>query len=326
VAALLLLLQLASQLPVSHSWVTGILRSPAGPSSGQQQRRRRDESDSADSAAATKEATKRLRVRTTTAEDIPAIAEMLSVASVSASKQHAGWNWKAKMDQMWAKSDLEGLLSRRLEAVEEGKKALARTQKLVAQAGDGVADDFDDLDLLRAMWTSNGKLQNLIERASQDTGEDNVWRNHNMAVPPQDRSWLNHLQISVVDDRTGAIVGFCEVAMLSNPVVDDDNVFSPAITNLATAPEWRRRGIASRLLSTAERFVRQRWTGTDSLGLFVEKENEAAMGLYRKFGYETTVTCEGDDRLGDMFYMTRQLVPRDASQQKLQKREEVTVE
>ena len=45
------------------------------------------------------------------------------------------------------------------------------------------------------------------------------------------------------------------------------------------------------------------------MGLYVEKENHAALELYQSLGYETTVSCEGGDFLGEMWYMTRNLRP-----------------
>jgi ribosomal protein S18 acetylase RimI-like enzyme len=103
-------------------------------------------------------------------------------------------------------------------------------------------------------------------------------------------------------------MGFCEVAVLWNPV---KKVYSPAIANLATAPAWRRRGVATRLLRTASRFVSIHWSkdskSSPTLGLFVEKENAAALALYEKLGFATSATSDGGDSLGDMWYMTKDL-------------------
>jgi len=138
------------------------------------------------------------------------------------------------------------------------------------------------------------------------------------------------------DGKTNDVVaGFCEIAMLSNPILCHDHTedcvistsnsigdadtnsynnnqyyyYSPAITNLAVSPKHRRRGIARRLLARAERYVKTQW-GAESLGLYVEKTNTAALTLYQNCGFVPTITCcSGDgNRLGEMWYMRKMLV------------------
>jgi ribosomal protein S18 acetylase RimI-like enzyme len=237
----------------------------------------------------------RIQIRSTQESDLTAIATMLSTASVPES---AAWNWKTNIDQLWAKNDIELLLRGRLTAIQEGKKASIR-----------IPESQDDYD---SWWTSSDRFRNCIATASTETGEDNVWRHHNLSVPPRDSSWLNHLQMTALIDQQ--VVGFCEVAMLSNPLLQHEqqecilNSFSPAITNLATSREHRRKGIATRLLSSAQRFARQQWC-TEQLGLYVEKDNDAALSLYLKMGFEPKESCDGGEHLGPMFYMSNDLQP-----------------
>lgn len=241
-----------------------------------------------------------VRIRKTQASDIPEIVQILSTASVAAAKSDpatsTSFNWKSKMNQLWAKADLESLLSVRLEAIEEGQKVLTRYQPLLK------SPEVTEADRLRVLWNTD-RFRTRVVRASKETGEDNLWRTHNMALPPPTGSWLQHLQMTAEHVPSGEVVGFCEVAMLSNPL---QSSFSPAITNLATASSWRRQGIATRLLQSAARFVRQEWQA-DALGLFVEKDNEAALSLYESVDFETTITCDGGEQLGEMWYMTRDL-------------------
>jgi ribosomal protein S18 acetylase RimI-like enzyme len=302
----------------------------------------------------------KIRIRTSQDSDIKSIAEMLSTASVSNNNNNknsgGGWssstlplttiNWKVKMDQLWAKADIEALLRARLEAIQEGKRAVARVSDLFSTSSSSYdeIEMYDDLaavattatssikkDQLYLMWKTNQRLRQCIQRASRETGEDNIWKRHDFATPPLDASWLNHLQMSAIDVESGGqVVGFCEVAMLSNPTSstllsvvendDDDNdelccdvsssssmlLFAPAITNLVTALSHRRRGIASRLLRRAERFVQRKW-GYTCLGLYVEKENQAAVALYQSLGYQPVTTCHGGDQLGELWYMVREL-------------------
>lgn len=306
-----------------------------------------------------------IRLRTTVASDLPLVAKMLSTAAVASSSSRnnshnntanhyhgdvgvtgSGWwgQWKARLDQHLAQGDIESLLRGRLQALEEGRKAYRRllvaTGTTSASAHVAILGEDDSKALLRVLWAYSDRLRQSIAQASTRTGEDNVWRRHNFALPPPDTSWFYHVQITAEDIRSGQVVGFCEVAMLSNPVLfqqqqqkpsnrvnkpnykipentrrdstavviaarteargsqgrngssgcdDEDDVvivaaFSPAITNLATAPEWQRRGIATRLLRFAERFVKWQWKSSQ-LGLYVSPNNLAALALYQNRGY-----------------------------------------
>lgn len=53
--------------------------------------------------------------------------------------------------------------------------------------------------------------------------------------------------------------------------------------NIAVAPEWRRRGIARRLLDAVVDAMRER--GVRELYLEVRVSNHAAQGLYRQFAF-----------------------------------------
>ena len=57
---------------------------------------------------------------------------------------------------------------------------------------------------------------------------------------------------------------------------------------LATAPELRRRGVATALLTAAERRAREE--GFPSLALETETTNDAAQALYRGLGFQATET------------------------------------
>jgi len=56
------------------------------------------------------------------------------------------------------------------------------------------------------------------------------------------------------------------------------------ISNVAVAPEYRKNGIATGLLKQVERQVFA--AGLSSLTLEVRDNNEAALEMYKKFGYE----------------------------------------
>ena len=265
-----------------------------------------------------------IRIRQTVESDLTAVSAMLSTAASSARPPSSPFDWKNKMNQLFTQADISVLMRCRLEAMDEGRKALARLDTI---------PNLREQDRLKFLWATSDKLRRLIEKASEDTGEDNVWRRHNFALTPADWTWFHHLQLTAEHVETNTVVGFCEVAMLSNPLLTMDGdkdpssngeedsssiksvAFSPAITNLATAPEWRRRGIASRMLTVAERVVQRKWEYNE-LGLFVEKTNDAALALYKRQGYETTVTCDGGDRLGELWYMVRRMDEETATNSK----------
>eukprot|EP00980_Cylindrotheca_fusiformis_P001463 scaffold345_cov134-Cylindrotheca_fusiformis.AAC.74 len=59
---------------------------------------------------------------------------------------------------------------------------------------------------------------------------------------------------------------------------------SPLMSNLAVSREYRRRGIAEKLVKEAERIARYEW-GYDDVFLYVEERNVPAIKLYQKLGY-----------------------------------------
>ena len=59
----------------------------------------------------------------------------------------------------------------------------------------------------------------------------------------------------------------------------------PLMSNLAVGREFRRKGIAEKLVKEVERLVRYEW-GYDDCYLYVEERNKAAVKLYRKMGYK----------------------------------------
>jgi len=76
-----------------------------------------------------------------------------------------------------------------------------------------------------------------------------------------------------------------------------------SIVKLAVHPEHRRQGIATQLLETALRILRDR--GMLEVCLIVEITRKPAIALYEKFGFEITKTLNmsyEDDMLDDSFY------------------------
>ncbi len=59
---------------------------------------------------------------------------------------------------------------------------------------------------------------------------------------------------------------------------------APLMSNLAVGREFRRKGIAEKLVTEVERVVQYEW-GYDECYLYVEERNKPAVKLYQKLGY-----------------------------------------
>lgn len=61
----------------------------------------------------------------------------------------------------------------------------------------------------------------------------------------------------------------------------------PLMSNLAVSRQYRRKGIAEKLVKEAERVARKEW-GYNLVFLYVEERNVPAVRLYQKLGYRKT--------------------------------------
>jgi ribosomal-protein-alanine acetyltransferase len=86
-----------------------------------------------------------------------------------------------------------------------------------------------------------------------------------------DRAWAR----LYVDDRGAALAGFVNLWRVADEV---------EVLFVATAPAWRRRGVARALLGYALRSARDE--GAARALLEVRRSNEAAIALYRALGFE----------------------------------------
>ena len=85
----------------------------------------------------------------------------------------------------------------------------------------------------------------------------------------------------------GRVAGFiCVVSATRNDSPDDPAVFA-WVHDVFVRPEYRRRGVATALMTAAESFVRAR--GARELRLSVIDRNEGARALYRGLGFRDYV-------------------------------------
>ena len=102
---------------------------------------------------------------------------------------------------------------------------------------------------------------------------------------PDNGRWLWHA-IQLHNGIFGALRSFILMVLINdNRRHDSDEVY---IEMLGVAPAWRGGGVAATLLSHAEAVAREE--AVAKLTLTVVSDNEAAITLYKKFGFEATQT------------------------------------
>ena len=81
----------------------------------------------------------------------------------------------------------------------------------------------------------------------------------------------------LIAEEAGSIIGYAG-AFLPNAGGEGD------IMTVAVDPNYRRKGIATHFISELEKWAKSR--GAESMMLEVDVENESAINLYSKLGYE----------------------------------------
>jgi ribosomal protein S18 acetylase RimI-like enzyme len=88
---------------------------------------------------------------------------------------------------------------------------------------------------------------------------------------------------------TGEITGCAGIEVSPIPYNNDlkstKTYDGPLMSNLAVSKQFRRKGIAEKLVKEVERIVRIEW-GYDDCYLYVEERNKAGVKLYQKLGYK----------------------------------------
>ena len=86
----------------------------------------------------------------------------------------------------------------------------------------------------------------------------------------------NILSIYLLAETCDAIIAYAGVWV----VIDECHIMTFAVD-----PGWRRQGVATMIM--LQLLARARLAGAKQFTLEVRKSNEAAIGLYEKFGFET---------------------------------------
>jgi putative acetyltransferase len=92
------------------------------------------------------------------------------------------------------------------------------------------------------------------------------------------RSWTDD-QASLVAVLGDRVIGHLNVAREEGPMTRH-----VASLGMAVDPDWRGRGVGSALMTEVIRWARE--MGVEKLALSVYPHNEAALALYRKFGFK----------------------------------------
>jgi [ribosomal protein S18]-alanine N-acetyltransferase len=132
------------------------------------------------------------------------------------------------------------------------------------------------------------------DTAALDTLERSLFTHEN--YPLSRRAFYYHIRNSlllVAHTEEGELAGYILILVKRS---------KPKLYSLGIALEFRNRGIASMLLQTVLQTLMAR--GFKHMVLEVRKDNETAIALYRRFGFNTVKTLKGFYKDGcDAFYM-----------------------
>lgn len=91
----------------------------------------------------------------------------------------------------------------------------------------------------------------------------------------------NKQEIVIVDDENGVLSGFVCVQLKKSFCYDE---YMPEITEVYVKPEYRKKGIASKMISFAEEYCAKNYP-LHKYELLTGTENNVAQSVYSKLGY-----------------------------------------
>lgn len=93
----------------------------------------------------------------------------------------------------------------------------------------------------------------------------------------------NHQETVIVADDNGILMGFVCVQLKKSFCYDE---YMPEITEVYVKKEYRKKGIASAMISFAENFCNMNYS-LHKFELLTGKNNYTAKSVYKKLGYKT---------------------------------------
>jgi len=273
----------------------------------------------------------KLRIRSTHMGDIPEIASMLTHALLEEEGQ-TKQQYPSPLNFRFRKirSGVAPLLQSRMEAIQFGD--ILRNQHA------SILQTLTQTDQLRLLWSNDG-FRNQIETAASLSNEPHIWKEHNFMCAPQNFDWLFHKMMTAENTLNGEIVGFCEIAMLSQPeeIVESTEKSSssywddecsleetlpgaPTIMNLVTSREYRRRGVGSAVMNSAMNYLQKSSPTWNEMALYVEADNDAAIRMYEGLGFRKVHLVEPKKQ----WYMVREFSDVDSEEPIIPKVKDVT--
>lgn len=267
-----------------------------------------------------------LRIRSTNEGDIKEIAHMLTRALLEEEDLRSDATERNRRQRILplnlrfrnTRAGVTPLLESRMNAIKIGNKTMNQ------HFSQGIVEKLTEAEQLRLLW-SNDSFRNSVEKAASLSNEPHVWKEHNFACAPQSFNRLFHKMITAENAFTGEIVGFCEVAMLSQPSVDkssetgtyetgslffdeecsimDEESGVPTIVNLVTSVEYRRRGVGSAVMKSAMNYLKKVSSSSDTMALYVDESNDSAIRIYECLGFQKIRRVESKNQ----WYMVRQI-------------------
>jgi ribosomal protein S18 acetylase RimI-like enzyme len=254
------------------------------------------------------------RIRTTVESDVQEIsnvwARCLTDPSDDLELNPSIFSFRRRMNFLKSKHGVQNLLFSRLKAMQTGDKAMKDFSLLIEKSS------MSDSERLLCLWSSE-RFRTSIERAAKLSNEPHAWKQYNFACTPESQEYLQHKMLTAEDIYSGELLGFCEIAMLRNPGEASDcdrkdKGIRPTLVNLVVNPNFRRRGVASRIIRSAQNYVTREWFA-ETLNLYVDLDNYAAMTLYRRLGFRKTAKARHFERDTLQLYMSLPLVPEGCS-------------
>lgn len=236
------------------------------------------------------------RIRSTVESDVQDISDVWARCICDPHQERGTssprFSFRRRMTFLKSKADIEQLLLSRLKTIRAGEKTMKECSILFED------DSLSESERLRFLW-SNDRFRSYIERAAKLSNEPHRWHQYNLACAPESIEYLQHKMFTAEDTRSGALLGFCEVAMLQDPTKTGawdgpETTVQPALVNLVVNPSFRRRGVASRIIRSAQNFVAKKWSA-ESLNLYVNPDNYAAITLYRGFGFQKRANAQASE-------------------------------